>query len=100
MLLHGIDFPPREIARLCHQAGVVHLYAFGSILTPSFRPDSDIDLLVETPSANPPGLLKLGGLQMDLTDLLGRPVHMTLLGGIPPATRPQLLSRARRLDAA
>ena len=44
--------------------------------------------------------LALGGLQMDLSELLGRTVHLTLLGGIPASERSAVLARARMLDAA
>lgn len=100
MVINDVTFPIDAIDQLCREAGVVRLYAFGSILTRRFRPDSDVDLLVETDPLNPPGLLRLGGLQMDLSDLLGRNVHLTLLGGVPAATRAQVLAHARRLDAA
>lgn len=100
MLLNGVEFDQRRIAALCRRAGVVRLYVFGSILTDQFRPDSDIDLLVETDPAHPTGLLALGGLQMDLTELLGRPVHLTLLGGVPTSERASVLAHARALDAA
>lgn len=76
------------------------LFVFGSILTDRFSAASDIDLLVETDPARPVGLLTLGGLQMDLSELLGRPVHLTLLGGVPESERPGVLARARSLDAA
>ncbi|MBX3402757.1 MAG: nucleotidyltransferase domain-containing protein [Phycisphaeraceae bacterium] len=100
MLLNGVEFDLRTIERLCRKAGVQRLWLTGSILTSEFRPDSDIDLLVETDPRQPVGLLALGGLQMDLSDLLGRPVHLTLLGGVPTSDRPRVLSQARLLDAA
>lgn len=100
MRLHGVQFDERRIAALCRDAGVARLYLFGSILTDRFSAMSDIDVLVETDTARPPGLLALGGLQMDLSDLLGRTVHLTLLGGIPASERPGVLSSARLLDAA
>jgi uncharacterized protein len=98
--LHGISFDLVRIAAACRRAGVVRLYLFGSILTESFRPDSDIDILVETDPRHPPGLLVLGGLQMELSELLGRRVHLTLLGGVPAGERSAVLLRARALDAA
>lgn len=98
--LHGIRFDLPRIADACNHAGVRRLYLFGSILTDHFRDDSDIDLLIETDPTRPVGLLTLGGLQMDLTELLGRPVHLTLLGGVPPARRASVLASARALDAA
>lgn len=100
LCLHGIHFDEARIAEACRRAGVLRLFVFGSILTDRFGPDSDIDLLVETDPLRPPGLLTLGGLQMDLSDLLGRTVHLTLLGGVPESERPQVLARARMLDAA
>jgi hypothetical protein len=98
--LHGIEFDVPRISAACQRAGVVRLFVFGSILTDRFTPDSDIDLLIETDPLHPPGLLALGGLQMDLSEMLGRTVHLTLLGGVPASERPAVLARARMLDAA
>jgi uncharacterized protein len=98
--LHGIDFDLDRIAAACRRAGVVRLYLFGSILTESFGPGSDIDILVETDADRPAGLLALGGLQMELSEHLGRTVHLTLLGGVPAGERRAVLLRARVLDAA
>lgn len=98
--LHGIPFDLDRIADLCRRAGVVRAYVAGSILTPQFSAGSDIDVLVETDPANPPGMLALGGLQMDLSELLGRSVHLTLLAGVPENQRAVLLSGARALHAA
>ena len=100
MVLHGIHLDAARIALLCRRAGVRRAFVFGSILSDRFADRSDIDLLIEIDPHNPPGLLTLGGLQADLSDLLGRPVHLTLLGGVPPEERPALLAKARSLDAA
>ncbi|MCC6321212.1 MAG: nucleotidyltransferase domain-containing protein [Phycisphaerales bacterium] len=100
LTLHGITFDLPRIANACRRAGVVRLYIFGSILTERFRADSDIDFLIETDPRHPVGLFALGGLQMDLAELLGRPVHLTLLGGVPAGERAGVLARARMLDAA
>ncbi len=100
MRLNGVEFDTVRIAAMCREVGIVRVYVFGSILTDRFGPDSDVDVLVETDPRRAPGLLKLGGFQMDLSDLLGRTVHLTLLGGVPEGERPSMLSRARMLDAA
>lgn len=42
-----IDIHTGDIQRLCAKYKVKRLYAFGSVLTPQFNPDSDIDLLVD-----------------------------------------------------
>ena len=98
--LHGLHFDLPRIADACRRAGVLRAYLFGSILTDTFGPGSDIDILVETDPAHPAGLLALGGLQMDLTELLGRHVHLTMLGGMPQSDRANVLAHARMLHAA
>lgn len=100
IVLHGIAFDLSRIADACRRAGVVRLYVFGSILTDRFGADSDIDFLIETDPQRPVGLFALGGLQMDLSELLGRSVHLTLLGGVPASDRAGVLAKARMLDAA
>ena len=100
MQLHGIDFDLGRIAALCRDSGVLRAWVFGSILTDRFDATSDIDMLVETDPRHPRGLFALGGLQMDLSELLGREVHLTLLGGVPTADRGALVKGARLLDAA
>jgi predicted nucleotidyltransferase len=100
MRTNGIEIDTARIGELCRDAGVVRAWLFGSVLTDSFRADSDIDVLVETDPRNPVGLFRLGGLQMDLSDALGRTVHLTLLGGVPVGERPGVLAKARLLDAA
>lgn len=100
MRLHGIEFDQGAIGEACRRAGIVRLYLFGSILSERFDAQSDIDVIVETDPSRPAGLLTLGGLQMDLSELLGRKVHITTLGGIPAGERRAILNGARRLDAA
>lgn len=95
-----VTIPPEQLARLCHQYGIARVWLFGSAATGTITPISDIDVLVEEHAGCPIGLFKLGALQMDLTDLLGRFVHLTTLGSIPASSRQQLLSSARLQYAA
>ena len=44
-----------SLAQLCRAAGVKRLAAFGSVVRPDFRPDSDVDLLVEFSDVDAPG---------------------------------------------
>ncbi|MBX3315289.1 MAG: nucleotidyltransferase domain-containing protein [Phycisphaeraceae bacterium] len=100
MVINGITFPEDRIAELCRGAAVVRAFLFGSILSDRFSPESDVDVLVETDPKNPPGLLRLGGLQMDLSELIDRDVHLTMLAGVSATVRESLLAGARRIDAA
>lgn len=42
-----IELNKNSIVQLCQQHGVSRLYLFGSVLTPNFNNDSDIDLLIQ-----------------------------------------------------
>jgi len=42
-----------QIKRLCSAHGVKSLFAFGSVLTDRFGPESDIDLLVDISTSDP-----------------------------------------------
>ncbi len=71
----------------------VNLRVFGSVLYGTDKDGSDLDLLVDTlPGAT---LFDLGGLQVELEELLG--VHVDLLtpGDLPPKFRDQVLAEAR-----
>jgi uncharacterized protein len=49
---------------------------FGSILREDWGPNSDIDVLVEFEEGKAPGMLKMAGLEIELSELLGRKVDL------------------------
>lgn len=100
MVLHGINFASPRVAAILADGRVRRAWLFGSILTERFTAQSDIDLLIETDPIDPPGLFVLGGVQMNLSELFGRQVHLTMLGGIPVGERARALLGARLLHAA
>lgn len=66
---------------------------FGSVLHGDDREDSDLDLLVDAlPGAT---LFDLGGLQVELEELLGVPVDLLTPGDLPLKFRAQVLAEAR-----
>jgi len=66
---------------------------FGSVLHGTDRDGSDIDLLVDVlPGAT---LFDLGGLQVELEDLLGLKVDLLTPADLPPKFREQVLAEAR-----
>ena len=89
MTYHGIDIDPNRIAEFCRRNGIIRLSLFGSILRDDFRPDSDIDVLVEFPGPSP-SLLDLGGMQQELTQMLGRTVDLKTWGFISESIRPRV----------
>ena len=71
----------------------VNLRVFGSALHGTDRDGSDLDLLVDAlPGAT---LFDLGGLQVELEDLLGVQVDLLTPGDLPPKFRDQVLAEAR-----
>ena len=92
-LLHNVAVDDLSLNESCRRYGVSKLWLFGSILRVDFRPDSDVDVLVEL--REPIGLFRLGGLQADLEEIFGRPVHLTTLASVPDGIRPQLLRNAK-----
>lgn len=68
---------------------------FGSVLHGDDTERSDLDLLVDPlPGAT---LLDLGGIQIELEELLGIPVDVLTPGDLPAKFRQQVLQEARPL---
>ncbi len=66
-----------RIATFCREHGIRRLAIFGSALRDDFRPDSDIDVLVEFEPDHIPGLLGIARLERELSSLFeGRKVDL------------------------
>ena len=58
------------IAEFCRRHHIRKLAFFGSILRSDFRPDSDVDVLVEFEKEHVPGFFQLAGMERELSGLL------------------------------
>ena len=66
-----------KIGEFCRRYSIVRLSLFGSVLTPEFGPESDIDVLVEFEPGQSPGFLRLAELENELSDLFeGRKIDL------------------------
>ncbi len=72
----AIDLPRDKVAGFCRRNHIRRLSLFGSALRGELRPDSDIDFLVEFDPDHVPGLIKLAGMELELSGLLGRRVEL------------------------
>jgi predicted nucleotidyltransferase len=63
------------IASFCRRNHIRKLSLFGSVLRDDFRPDSDVDVLVEFEPGKAPGL-KFFQIQRELSALFNRPVDL------------------------
>lgn len=66
-----VPVPTESIAEFCRRHHIRRLAFFGSVLREDFGPESDIDVLVEFEPEHVPGLLRLAGMEIELSDLLG-----------------------------
>ena len=71
-----IDLPKEKIAEFCRRNHIRKLALFGSALGDEFRPDSDIDLLVEFYPEHIPGLIRLAGMEIELSEIVVRTVDL------------------------
>lgn len=69
------------------------LSLFGSVLRDDFRPDSDVDVLVEFEAGCTPGLA-LFALQDELSAMIGRRVDLNTPGFLSPHFRQEVLQAA------
>ena len=66
-----IEIHKEQLASYCRQRHIRRLAVFGSALRPDFKPDSDIDLLVEFEPDHIPGLFGIARMERELSALLG-----------------------------
>ncbi len=67
------------IARFCRAHHIQQLALFGSVLREDFRPDSDVDVLVEFEPGHVPGFIRLFEIEQEFSSLIGgaRPDFVT-----------------------
>lgn len=82
-----LEVHDNDIRAFCRRHGIRKLAFFGSVLREDFRPDSDVDVLVEFDANQPVGLLAFAAMQEELSHLLGREVHLSTAGFISDELR-------------
>ena len=82
-----------KIAEFCRQHHIRRLSLFGSVLREDFRPDSDVDVLVEFEPGRVPGLAFFT-MEMELSRILGHKVELNTPGFLSPYFRDQVLAEA------
>lgn len=96
-----IDIPRAELAAFCRRNRIRRLSLFGSVLREDFRPDSDVDVLVEFEPDAHVGMLRLAGMEIELSEILGRKVDLNTPGFLSRYYRDQVLAEAEvQYDAA
>lgn len=89
----SIPIDSAALADFCRRHHIRRMAFFGSVLREDFRPDSDIDVLVEFAADHLPGFFALGRMQAELSHLLGdRSIDLVTEKFLNRHIRPQVLT--------
>jgi predicted nucleotidyltransferase len=88
--------PADKIAEFCRRHHIRKLALFGSALRTDFRPDSDVDVLVEFEPDHVPGLAFFG-MEEELSELVGRKVDLNTPEFLSRYFRDEVLAQAEVL---
>jgi uncharacterized protein len=99
----AIDLPMEKIAEFCHKWQVAEFALFGSVLRDDFRPDSDIDVMVEFHPEAHPTFSTLDQMEADLKTIFNRDIDLITRQGIANSRnylrRHEILSSAQVIYA-
>ncbi|MGI8824601.1 MAG: nucleotidyltransferase family protein [Chloroflexota bacterium] len=84
-----IAIDDQDVGNFCQRHHIRKLALFGSALRQDFRPVSDVDVLVWFDPQHIPGFIRLAGMEIELSRIVGRKVDMRT---------PEDLSRYYRQD--
>ena len=99
MTRHGIDIPGEKIEAFCRSNGIRRLALFGSVLRDDFRPENDIDVLVEFQPGVSVGLAFVR-MQDELSAILGHKVDLNTPGSLSKYFRDEVQREALALYVA
>ena len=88
--------PDQSIAEFCQRHSIAYMALFGSAIHDDFRPESDLDVLVEFAPGHTPGLAFFA-MQDELSQLLGRHVDLNTPPCLSRHFRERVLQEAQTL---
>lgn len=83
----------RKIADFCRRHHIRKLALFGSVLRDDFRPDSDVDVVVEFEPGHAPGW-EFFDMEEELSQVLGRKADLNTPGFLSRFFRQRVLTEA------
>jgi len=89
-----IEIDKEALAEFCRRHRIRKLAFFGSVLRNDFGPESDVDVLVEFDPDAHVGLIRLAGMEHELSELLGLKVDLNTPGCLSPYFRDEVLREA------
>ncbi len=89
-----INLPTDKVAEFCRRHRIRRLALFGSVLRNDFKSDSDVDVLVEFEKGVRVGMIRLAGIELELSKLIGRKVDLNTPGFLSKYYRDRILNEA------
>ena len=99
-MMMGIDIDQQRIGEFCRRWQVSELALFGSVLRDDFRPDSDVDVLVEFLPGTRREFVDFEDMAAELAAIFGRRVDVVPKRGLRPRLREEVLGSAKVVYAA
>lgn len=97
MMPTNIQLPNEALQDFCARHHIRTLKLFGSALRDDFTAESDIDLLAEFAPGEPLGLIRLGTIEAELSELVGRKVDLNLPDMLSKYFRDEVLAEAETI---
>jgi predicted nucleotidyltransferase len=89
-----IEIPRERIAEFCRKHHIRKLSFFGSVISDHFTQESDVDVLVEFEPGQVVGLIRLAGMELELSEIIGRKVDLRTPADLSRYFREEVLSSA------
>jgi hypothetical protein len=97
----NLKIPKKQLNEFCKKNHITKLSLFGSALHDDFGSDSDVDMLVEFSPEARVGLVGFAGLELELSEILGRKVDLNTPDSVNKYYREKVLAEAEvQYDAA
>jgi hypothetical protein len=90
----AVEIPKSAVAEFCRRHRIRQLALFGSVLRADFRPDSDIDVLVEFERGHTPGLITMAAIEIEFSGILGRKADLRTAGDLSKYFRDEVIRTA------
>jgi hypothetical protein len=90
-----IEVSEARLVQFCQQHNIRKLAFFGSVLRKDFHASSDVDVLVEFEAGQGPGLIRLAGMEQELSLLLGRKADLNTPQFFHGALRRRVLAESQ-----
>ena len=90
----NLNIPQSKLAEFCKRNHIRKLSIFGSAVREDFSAESDLDVLVEFEPARIPGLIKLAGMEIELSEIFGRKVDLRTAEDLSKYFRQEVVKKA------